>query len=226
MTRRRAAVAAAGLGLLALAGCSSDESGSAAPTRAADGTVACEWIADGSGTDIGTPPERVPATGTRTLVMTAGQGDLTMTLDQEGAPCAAASMVHLAGEGYFDGSPCHRLVDSPTFGVLQCGDPTGTGRGGPGYRFAQEVTDATTYPAATVAMANTGRPESTGSQFFLCFVDTELPPDYTAVGTLDDAGLAVVQGIGAAGDDGSLDPSPGGGAPNEPVTIETARVLP
>jgi cyclophilin family peptidyl-prolyl cis-trans isomerase len=235
------AVGALAVTLLALAGCTSEIAGSAAPARTAAsdadataaespgppsaGAASCEWVADGSGTDVGTPPEEVPAEGTGTVVMTLGQGELTVTLDRAGAPCAAASMAHLADQGFFDGSPCHRLVDQPTFGVLQCGDPTGTGRGGPGYRFAQEVGSGTEYPAGTVAMANSGQPVSTGSQFFLCFVDTDLPPDYTVVGTLDDAGLAVVQGIGAAGDDGSLDPSPGGGAPNEPVTIESAEVV-
>ncbi|SEO95819.1 peptidylprolyl isomerase [Trujillonella endophytica] len=232
------------VGLLLLAGCSSEVSGAASPAPvvggatpttssgaptednggAEAGTVACEWVPDGSGDGVGTPPDEVPAEGTTTLVLTLGQGDLTLTLDAASAPCAAASTAFLAQEGFFDGSPCHRLVDSSSFGVLQCGDPTGTGTGGPGYRFAQEVTEDTSYPAGTVAMANSGRPESTGSQFFLCFVDTQLSPDYTVVGTLDAAGLDVVREIAAAGHDGSLDPSPGGGAPNEPVVVESARV--
>ena len=244
MTRAPAAGALA-LALLGLAGCSTETAGSATPESAAPATdtgsgatpedeagggaggstVACEWTPDGSGVDVGTPPEEVPAEGTTTVVMTLGQGELTMELDAAGAPCAAASTAYLADAGFFDGSPCHRLVDSATFGVLQCGDPTGTGRGGPGYRFAEEVTADTTYPAGSVAMANSGRPGSTGSQFFICYVDTELSPDYTVVGTLDAAGLAVVQDIAAAGHDGSFDPSPGGGAPNEPVVIESAEVV-
>ena len=97
--------------------------------------------------------------------------------------------------------------------------------GGPTYSFRQEVTDTTTYPRGTIAMANTGQPNSTGSQFFLCFTDTQLSPDYTAVGTVDEAGLAVLDKIAAAGDDGSLDPSPGGGAPNLPVTITAVTVI-
>ncbi|MGY1814162.1 peptidylprolyl isomerase [Blastococcus sp. SYSU D00820] len=191
-----------------------------------EGTTTCEWLPSRSpnAIDVGTPPEEVPATGTTELVMTLGQGELQVTLDQEGAPCASASMVHLAEEGFFDGSPCHREVNQPTFGVLQCGDPTGTGSGGPSYRFAEEVSSSTTYPAGTVAMANSGSPASTGSQFFICFVDTELPPAYTAVGTVDAAGLAVLEQIAAAGNDGSFEPSPGGGAPNVPVTILSATV--
>jgi peptidyl-prolyl cis-trans isomerase B (cyclophilin B) len=74
-------------------------------------------------------------------------------------------------------------------------------------------------------MANSGQPNSTGSQFFLCFTDTQLSPDYTAVGTVDEAGLAVLDRIAAAGNDGSFEPSPGGGAPKTPVTITTMTVV-
>ena len=194
----------------------------------AGGTVACEYLPSDAGavTDVGTPPapDATPATGIAQLVMTTGQGELTLTLDRAAAPCAAASFVFLAEQGFFDGSPCHREVDQPGFGVLQCGDPSGTGTGGPAYRFDQEVTPATEYPRGTIAMANSGSPGSTGSQFFLCFVDTVLSPDYSVVGTVDDAGLAVLDGIAAAGNDGSFEPSPGGGAPNVPVTIESMTV--
>jgi peptidyl-prolyl cis-trans isomerase B (cyclophilin B) len=206
-------------------------SSAAARTTNPDGTVSCDYQADDSGnpnlTDVGTPPnpEATPTQGTATLLMSTSAGDLTLTLDRAGAPCAAASFVHLAQQQFFDGSPCHREVNQPAFGVLQCGDPTGTGSGGPSYKFGQEVTEATTYPRGTIAMANSGSPNSTGSQFFLCFVDTQLTPDYTAVGTVDEAGLAVLDEIAAAGNDGSFEPSPGGGAPNTPVTIESMTVV-
>jgi cyclophilin family peptidyl-prolyl cis-trans isomerase len=169
--------------------------------------------------------EATPTQGTSTLLMTTGQGDLTLTLDRASAPCAAASFTYLAEQKFFDGSACHREVNQPTFGVLQCGDPTGSGSGGPTYKFAEEVTPETTYPRGTIAMANSGTPGSTGSQFFLCFVDTQLSPDYTAVGTVDEAGLAVLDQIAAAGNDGSFEPSPGGGAPKTPVTIESMTVV-
>ena len=203
----------------------------AATTTNADGTVGCAFTPDTSGntnlTDVGTPPDaaNTPATGTSTLLMSTTQGDLTLTLDRAGAPCAASSFTYLAQQGFFDGSPCHREVNQETFGVLQCGDPTGTGSGGPSYKFGQEVTAETTYPRGTIAMANSGAPNSTGSQFFLCFVDTQLSPDYTAVGTVDEAGLAVLDTIAAAGNDGSFEPSPGGGAPNLPVTINAMTVV-
>jgi cyclophilin family peptidyl-prolyl cis-trans isomerase len=202
-------------------------SSSAAGKTNADGTVSCTYAPDKSGNtnlkDVGTPPnpQATPTQGTSTLLMSTNQGDLTLTLDRAKAPCAAASFTYLASQKFFDGSPCHREVNQPSFGVLQCGDPTGTGQGGPTYKFAQEIPEGTTYPRGTIAMANSGQPESTGSQFFLCFTDTQLSPDYTPVGTVDQAGLAVLDKIAAAGNDGSFDPSPGGGAPKLPVTITT-----
>jgi peptidyl-prolyl cis-trans isomerase B (cyclophilin B) len=197
----------------------------------ADGTVTCTYTPDTSGnpslTDVGTPPDpaATPASGTVGLLMSTDQGDIPLTLDRAAAPCAAASFAYLASVKFFDGSTCHREVNQPTFGVLQCGDPTGSGSGGPSYTFAEEVTPETTYPRGTIAMANSGRPGSTGSQFFLCFVDTQLSPDYTAVGTVDEAGLAVLDTVAAAGNDGSFEPSPGGGAPNTPVTITSMTVV-
>ena len=212
------------------AGMSSPATGSAAATTNPDGTIACTYSPDTSGNtnlkDVGTPPtpEATPTKGTATLLMSTNQGDLTLTLDRAKAPCAAASFAFLAQQKFFDGSPCHREVNEPTFGVLQCGDPSGSGAGGPAYKFAQEVPSGTTYPRGTIAMANTGQPNSTGSQFFLCFTDTQLSPDYSPVGTVDAAGLAVLDKIAAAGKNGSFASQAGGGAPNIPVTITTMAV--
>jgi peptidyl-prolyl cis-trans isomerase B (cyclophilin B) len=209
---------------------SSAASSAAAATTNADGTIACTYVKDSSGNpnlkDVGTPPNpgSTPTKGTDTLKMSTNQGDLTLNLNRTAAPCASASFTYLASKKFFDGSSCHREVNQPTFGVLQCGDPTGTGQGGPSYTFGTEVTAKTTYPRGTIAMANTGQPNSTGSQFFLCFTDTQLPPNYTAVGTVDQAGLAVLDKIAAAGNDGSFDPSPGGGKPKLPVTITSMTV--
>jgi peptidyl-prolyl cis-trans isomerase B (cyclophilin B) len=209
---------------------SSSAKATAAATTAADGTIACDYVKDTSGNtslkDVGTPPDpqKTPTQGTATLKMATNQGDLTLTLNRSSAPCAAASFAYLASQKFFDNSPCHREVNEPTFGVLQCGDPTGTGSGGPSYTYRQEVTSKTTYPRGTIAMANTGQPNSTGSQFFLCFTDTQLSPDYSAVGTVDAAGLAVLDKIAAAGNNGSFASGAGGGAPNTPVTITSMTV--
>ncbi|MGY1836765.1 peptidylprolyl isomerase [Blastococcus sp. SYSU DS0510] len=202
---------------------------SAARTTNADGTVTCEYLPDESGntnlTDVGTPPtpETTPTQGTATVLMSTDQGDLTLTLDRAQAPCAAASFVYLTEQGFYDGTPCHRLVNADTFGLLQCGDPTGTGSGGPTYKYAEEVTPDSTYPRGTVAMAKTAAPNSTGGQFFLTFVDTELPPEYTVVGRIDEAGLGVLDAVAAGGVQGAE--GPGDGAPNIPVTIEDMAVV-
>ncbi len=207
----------------------SEPAATAAPAVTnADGTVTCTYAPDASGnpnlTDVGTPPDpaATPAGGTVSLLMSTDQGDVPLTLDRAKAPCAAASFTYLASQQFFDGSPCHRLVNQPGFGVLQCGDPTGTGSGGPTYRYAEEVTPETTYPRGTIAMAKTAEPGTTGSQFFLCFVDTTLPPEYSVVGTVDEAGLAVLETVAAGGIQG-VGPE-GDGAPAIPVTIQTMTV--
>jgi peptidyl-prolyl cis-trans isomerase B (cyclophilin B) len=222
--RTRAALGLTGL-LLALAGCSSTVPGTASPGgsgSAGGDTVACDWTPDSgpSAVDADQPPDQVPATGTTTLRMTTGQGELTLTLDQAGAPCASAALVSLAEQGFFDGSPCHRETDSAGLQVLQCGDPTGTGTGGPPWSYPTDVDGSESYSRGTVAMANSGQGFD-GSQFFLVWGAAQLTPDYTVVGTVDDAGLAVLDEIAANGNDGAN--GPGDGAPAEPVTIESMR---
>ncbi|WP_104525096.1 peptidylprolyl isomerase [Blastococcus atacamensis] len=202
---------------------------SAARTTNPDGTVSCEYLPDESGNpnlaDVGTPatPEATPTQGTATLRMATDQGDLTLTLDRAKAPCAAASFVHLTQADFYDNTPCHRLSTAESFGLLQCGDPTGTGSGGPTYKYAEEVTPETTYPRGTIAMAKTSAPNTTGGQFFLCFTDVTLPPEYTVVGTIDEAGLAVLDKVAAGGVQGAE--GPGDGPPNIPVTITDMSVV-
>lgn len=202
---------------------------SAARTTNPDGTVSCEYLPDESGNpdleDVGLPPtpEATPTQGTATLLMATDQGDLTLTLDRAKAPCAAASFVHLTDVGFYDNTPCHRLVTQESFGLLQCGDPTGKGSGGPSYKYAEEVTPETTYPRGTIAMAKTAAPGSTGGQFFLTFTDVTLPPEYTVVGTIDEAGLGVLETVAAGGVQGS--DGPGDGAPNIPVQITDMSVV-
>jgi peptidyl-prolyl cis-trans isomerase B (cyclophilin B) len=164
--------------------------------------------------EIGLPPTEPTVAATARLTVNGRPVDVQLLPDA--APCTVSSMVHLAGQDYFDGTSCHRLTTSATLRVLQCGDPTGTGSGGPGYEFGLENTDGATYPAGTVAMAHRSRePGSNGSQFFLVYEDSQLPPEYTVFGQVT-AGLEVLTGIAAAGTaDGSED-----GAPKEPVTLD------
>jgi peptidyl-prolyl cis-trans isomerase B (cyclophilin B) len=137
------------------------------------------------------------------------QGLITFQALTAQAPCTTYSFRFLAQRGYFDGTHCHRLTTQGIY-VLQCGDPTGTGSGGPGYQFNDENLSGATYPAGTVAMANAG-PNTNGSQFFIVWKDTQLSPAYTPFGRVV-GGLGVLQRIAAAGDDSQN--GPGDGYPN------------
>ena len=115
------------------------------------------------------------------------------------------SFVSLAEQGYFDNTPCHRLTTAQTqIYVLQCGDPTGTGTGGPGYTIPDELTGTETYPPGTLAMANTGQPDSGGSQFFIVYQATTHPPNYTVFGHISPAGVKAVQKLAAKGTDNAF----------------------
>ncbi|MFB7591739.1 peptidylprolyl isomerase [Streptomyces sp. NPDC056169] len=174
------------------------------------------------------PKMAVDAKGTYTMSLKTNEGDIAIAMDAAKTPHTVNSFHHLAAKKYFDGSKCHRLTTGGIF-VLQCGDPTGEGTGGPGYNIPDENLTAlgkagadgkVTYPAGTVAMANTGQPGTGGSQFFLVYKDSKLPPQYTPFGTMDAAGLKAVQAVAAAGGVGGA----ADGAPKKPVTIEKATV--
>ncbi|HEY6424599.1 MAG TPA: peptidylprolyl isomerase [Pseudonocardiaceae bacterium] len=164
------------------------------------------------------------AQGTVQATMQTSAGPIGLTLDQALAPCTVNSFVSLAQQGFYSATPCHRLVTSPGLQVLQCGDPTGKGNGGPGYTVPDEVFPELTYGRGYVAMANTGQPNSGGSQFFLIYGDSQLPPQYTVFATISPDGLKVIDQIAKAGSDGSLEPSPGGGKPKQPVTITSVDI--
>jgi peptidyl-prolyl cis-trans isomerase B (cyclophilin B) len=106
--------------------------------------------------------------------------------------------------------------------MLQCGDPVGDGTGGPGYTIKDETFPGLTYGRGLLAMAKTGEPDSGGSQFFLIFGDTKIPPEYTVFGSIDDPGLQVLDTVARGG----VDPArpgfgDGSGPPKIPVTITT-----
>jgi peptidyl-prolyl cis-trans isomerase B (cyclophilin B) len=149
------------------------------------------------------------------------QGVITVRMLTSKAPCTTFSFRFLATRGYYNQTHCHRLTEQGIF-VLQCGDPTGTGSGGPGYSFNDENLAGATYPAGTVAMANAG-PNTNGSQFFFVWKNTTLPPLYTPFGTVI-GGLNVLQKIAAAGDDSQN--GPGDGYPNLYTQFEFVQVLP
>jgi peptidyl-prolyl cis-trans isomerase B (cyclophilin B) len=168
-----------------------------------------------------------------TVTLHTSQGDIPIKMPRAMAPCTVASFVFLATKDYFNNTPCHRLTSANSLKVLQCGDPTGTGTGGPGYTIPDE--NPTNLPSApggqgvdryargVVAMANTSQPHSGGSQFFLVYGDSDLPPKYAVFGTVSIAGLQVLDKIAAAGvAAGGQDPQDG--APATPVTITTTTI--
>jgi peptidyl-prolyl cis-trans isomerase B (cyclophilin B) len=164
------------------------------------------------------PPADPQRTGAYTAKLETSQGIVTFDLLTDKAPCAVGSFRSLASGGYFDDTPCHRLVAQPMFGVLQCGDPSGTGSGGPGYTFNDENLTGATYPKGTVAMANSGA-NTNGSQFFLVFTDTQLSPNYTPFGRIT-SGLDVLEKVAKGGVDGTG----GDGAPKIPVQLKKVTV--
>lgn len=174
------------------------------------------------------PAMKIDKKAKYTMSLRTSQGDIAFTMDAAKTPHTTNSFKSLADKGYFDGTKCHRLTTQGIF-VLQCGDPKGDGTGGPGYTIADENLTAlgkagadgtVTFPAGTVAMANTGQPHTGGSQFFLVYKETKLPPTYTPFGTIDKAGLKAVQKVGEAGVEGGA----GDGAPKKAVSIEKATV--
>ncbi|MFE3544516.1 peptidylprolyl isomerase [Nocardia sp. NPDC059177] len=210
------------------------------PPAAKPATVDCSYPAD---TEPAAKPVTPPAT---TTVATDGpevkvsidstQGPIGLSLNSAQAPCTVNSLVSLAEQGYFDQTSCHRIVASPGFGILQCGDPTATSGGGPGYSFDNEyptdlfapddpaLSQPVNYQRGVIAMANAGTsPEgkgTNGSQFFLVFGDTELAPNYTIFGTIDEAGLATLDKVAGAGvKNGAKD-----GPPAMPISFNTVTV--
>lgn len=225
------AAAASGQATTSAGADSFDTSTAGTPASGAPGTVpaanstaklagTCTYSADGTAAKPVTPPTNLdpPTSGDTAATITLNSGDVGVELNRAAAPCTVNSFVSLAQQHYFDGTTCHRLTSSPSLSVLQCGDPTGTGSGGPGYSFPDELSGSETYGAGTLAMANSG-PNTNGSQFFIVYADSQLPPSYTVFGKVT-AGLDVVKAIAAKGTTtGGQD-----GAPKDPVTIETVTI--
>ncbi|HEX2133147.1 MAG TPA: peptidylprolyl isomerase [Actinophytocola sp.] len=237
------------LAMLALAGCVSrsgepiadgpSESTTSAEAETGSGTRTDETVVDDDGCEfvgnpaedalVGLPPTE-PVEGDR-VVLSTNSGEIGLQLTPDETPCTVHSFLHLASEGFYDGTVCHRLTSAGLLKVLQCGDPNGDGTGGPGYTIPDELpTDLADapdgqgikiYPRGTLAMANAG-PDTGGSQFFMVYADSTLPPDYAVFGSLDPAGLTALDAIAARG----LTPvnGPQDGAPAQPVEIESATV--
>ena len=164
-------------------------------------------------------PTKVLTTFPKKFTLVTNCGNIEITTVGAKAPFTMTSIAALAKGGYYDNSLCHRLTTQGLF-VLQCGDPTATGSGGPQFTYPDENLPANktnNYPAGTVAMANSG-PNTNGSQFFLVYANTTLAPSYTIWGTIT-AGLDIVKAIAKAG-------AIGGAPDGKPAkTIAISKVL-
>jgi peptidyl-prolyl cis-trans isomerase B (cyclophilin B) len=205
----------------------------------------CSWTtvpASDKVKDVGEPPTKhIPRSGTSTMTITTNLGVIEAKLDRAGAPCTVASFTYLAGKQFFNDTKCHRLTTSGIY-VLQCGDPSATGSGGPAYKFRDEKlpspaekpsaepsgspsaspgTSTNLYPAGTLAMANSGA-DTNGSQFFIAYKDgSSLEAKYTIFGKIT-KGLDIVEKVAADG----VTPGNSGtdGAPKTAVTIQSLTV--
>jgi peptidyl-prolyl cis-trans isomerase B (cyclophilin B) len=176
----------------------------------------CSYTANGTAArNAGFPPATPDYKATYQASIVTNRGTVVIDLLNSKATCTVNSFVYLAAKNYFNGTTCHRLTSSGIF-VLQCGDPTGTGSGGPGYKFANENLAGARYTAGTVAMANAG-PGTNGSQFFLVYRNSlSLPASYTPFGTVV-KGLGIVQNVAKAGTDNAN--GAGDGHPRKKVII-------
>jgi peptidyl-prolyl cis-trans isomerase B (cyclophilin B) len=175
-------------------------------------------------------PRPTPDRGLVLVTLITNRGLIPMLLKRAEASCTVQSFVHLLRSRFYDNTICHRLTTYPTLSVLQCGDPSGTGEGGPGYQFRDELptglppapTDPTgerrVYARGVLAMANAG-PDTNGSQFFLVYKNSALRPNYTIFGTILPLGLRTLDRI-AAGGVASDDP----GAPLDGRPALTTRI--
>lgn len=227
----------AGVAALVLAACGDDSTSSnatdttAAATTAAgaDTTTAGSTVAvggaecakdDGSSPKTqqfsGIPPTCIDPAKTYTAIIETNQGTLHVALRSDIAPITVNSFVNLARFHYFDGTTCHRAIQGF---VVQCGDPPATGTGGPGYEIPDEFDKIEPYRIGSVAMANTGQPDSGGSQFFIITGDqgTQLPPAYTLFGQVIDDDLGLVAALDALG-------NPQDGPPLQPIDITSITV--
>ncbi|MGW5416886.1 peptidylprolyl isomerase [Actinomadura geliboluensis] len=189
-----------------------DESTAASPR--------CVYKSDTQGSapkDVGRPPGEPAHPGIVQTTVKTSQGDVEMQLYGDKAPCTVNSFAFLAQKNFYDKTECHRMT-SGGLNVLQCGDPTASGSGGPGYRFANENTDGATYTEGTLAMAHSSQPDSNGSQFFMVYKDSQLPPDYTVFGKIT-KGLDVLKKIA----EGGSDPK-GDGKPKKKVEIQDVTI--
>ena len=220
-THRRL-LAALAASALVVGACGSDDTSSdstVAVTGEPAASADCPPI-DGADTQTrqfdAAPPNCLEAGVSYQAIVTTNMGEFTIGLDPTSAPVAANNFVFLARNRYFDDTVCHRII--PNF-VVQCGDPTASGTGGPGYTIVDEPPAAGQYQIGSIAMAKTLQPDSAGSQFFIITGSdgAALPPEYALFGQVTDGLDTTVGALAAAG-------SPDG-TPTEPIEIQSIRIV-
>ena len=229
-------VVAGGLLVAAVAVAGAPAAAADPPPRVTNGPCAyAETPDDPAVRHVPLPPDPTKTpTRERHAVLKTNHGDIGLTLVAQKAPCTVQSFAHLVKHKFYDRTICHRLTAYPTLKVLQCGDPSGTGSGGPGYSYKDELpTDLPPVPdrpgrvfygRGILAMANAG-PDTNGSQFFLVYAESILRPNYTVFGYIDAQGLATLDAIAAGGIEPTPeDPAPVDGAPALTAQICDARV--
>jgi peptidyl-prolyl cis-trans isomerase B (cyclophilin B) len=174
---------------------------------------------DTGGRHPGLPSQ--PAPGPTKVRLRTSVGTFLLRLDVAKAPCTTSSFRHLVETRFYDGTDCTRLTTISIF-LLECGNPSRSGSGGPGYTIPDENLSEATYRTGTVAMANTGKPHSGGSQFFIVYQTSPLPPQYTPFATVL-SGLGVILKVAAAGTDDAN--GSGDGSPLLHVTIKSATMV-
>lgn len=215
-------------------GMSSEQMSDPAESAEPEGPEQCAYNESGEAAKQVSAPDadNLREDGTSDITLAMNKGDIGVTVDYGQAPCAANSFEHLASEGYFDDTVCHRVVVSEGMRILQCGDPSGQGTGGPGYSFPDEypvwdadgnkVEDQGLYKRGVLAMANSGA-NTNGSQFFLVDDESQLTNDYTIFGTISESGLETLDSI-IEENEGENEDGGGDGAPVDEVRIENADV--
>ena len=198
------------VGILVLGGDDDEDSDAAAEAGS------CEAVEAPAPKEVDLPGPDAETPSASTVIFETSCGSFTVTLDAERAPKTAASFEYLAAEGVYDGTPFHRVA--PGF-VVQGGDPSGDGTGGPGYSVTEKPPGTLSYARGLVAMAKTGAepPGTSGSQFFVVTAEADagLPPDYALVGEVTE-GYETIEEIEALGSPGT------DGPPSEPVVVESA----
>ena len=182
----------------------------------------CTYIKGGTASrTVSLPASRPDYQAAYQATLVSNRGNIVINLANSKATCTVNSFVSLVKQGFYSNTACHRLTTSGIY-VLQCGDPSGTGEGGPGYAFGNENLTGAKYTAGVVAMANTGQANSNGSQFFLVYKNsTSLPASYTPFGTITH-GLPILDAVAKAGTDNSK--GTGDGHPKESVVIKSVTI--